>query len=170
MRRYEVGARLGISSRTVESHLRRRFERLGSRPGPSWRPAPCARDGSRRSAEPHRSVPGDNGRVILVTGILIAVFVVPDAWTLPVIGLAVVAEVTETLFTLWWSRRAPPKVGPETLIGATGRVVDVLQPIGRVRVRGEVWQARSDEELGVDVRVRVTSRDRLTLTVERLDD
>jgi membrane-bound serine protease (ClpP class) len=113
---------------------------------------------------------GDNGRVILVTGILIAIFVVPDPWTLPVIGLAVVVEVSETLFTLWWSRRAPPKVGPETLIGSTGRVVEPLRPIGRVRVRGEVWRARSDEELGADVRVRVTDRSRLTLTVERIDE
>jgi len=113
---------------------------------------------------------GDNGRVILVTGILIAIFVVPDPWTLPVIGLAVVIEVSETLFTLWWSRRAPPKVGPETLIGSTGRVVEPLRPIGRVRVRGEVWRARSDEELGADVRVRVTDRSRLTLTVERIDE
>jgi membrane-bound serine protease (ClpP class) len=113
---------------------------------------------------------GDNGRVILVTGILIAIFVVHDPWTLPVIGLAVVVEVSETLFTLWWSRRAPPKVGPETLIGSTGRVVEPLRPIGRVRVRGEVWRARSDEELGADVRVRVTDRSRLTLTVERIDE
>ena len=108
--------------------------------------------------------------MILVSGVLIAIFVVPDAWTVPVIVLAVVLEASETLFTLWWSRRAPPKVGPETLIGATGRVVDGLRPIGRVRVRGEVWQARSHEEIGADVRVRVTDRDRLTLTVERLDE
>lgn len=108
--------------------------------------------------------------MILVTGILIAIFVVPDAWTLPVIGLAVVVEVSETLFTLWWSRRAPPKVGVETLIGATGRVVEPLRPVGRIRVRGEVWRARGSEELEEDVPVRVTDRDRLTLTVERLDD
>ena len=108
--------------------------------------------------------------MILVIGILIAIFVVPDAWTIPVIALAVVIEVSETLFTLWWSRRAPPKVGPETLIGATGRVVDGLHPVGRVRVRGEVWRARSEENLGADVRVRVTDRDRLTLIVERLDE
>ncbi len=108
--------------------------------------------------------------MILVAGILIAIFVVPDAWTIPVIAVAVVAEVSETLFTLWWSRRAPPKVGPETLIGSTGRVVEALQPVGRVRVRGEVWRARGPEELERDVRVRVTDRDRLTLTVERLDD
>lgn len=113
---------------------------------------------------------GDNGRVILVTGILIAVFVVPDGWTLPVIGLAVVVEVSETLFTLWWSRRAPPKVGPETLIGSTGRVVEPLRPIGRVRVRGEVWRAKSHAEIEAGARIRVRSRDRLTLEVDRHDD
>ena len=113
---------------------------------------------------------GDNGDVILVTGILIAICVVPDAWTIPVIALAVVVEVSETLFTLWWSRRAPPKVGPETLIGASGRVVEALRPIGRVRVRGEVWRARSDGEIEAGARIRVTGRDRLTLDVDRHEE
>lgn len=113
---------------------------------------------------------GDNERVILITGILIAIFIVPDAWTIPVIALAVVIEVGETLLTLWWSRRAPPKVGPETLIGATGRVVEPLRPIGRVRVRGEVWRARGDEELEAGARIRVTARDRLTLDVDPHDE
>ena len=108
--------------------------------------------------------------MILVTGILIAIFVVPDAWTLPVIALAVVVEVSETLFTLWWSRRAPPKVGPETLIGATGRVVEDLRPVGRVRVRGEVWRAKSHAEIEVGARVRVRGRDRLTLDVDRHEE
>jgi membrane-bound ClpP family serine protease len=108
--------------------------------------------------------------VILVTGILIAIFVVPDAWTLPVIALAVVVEVSETLFTLWWSRRAPPKVGPETLVGTTGRVIDDLRPVGRVRVRGEVWRAKSPVEIEAGARVRVTGRERLTLDVERHDE
>lgn len=108
--------------------------------------------------------------MILVTGILIAIFVVPDAWTVPVIIIAVVVEASETLFTLWWSRRAPPKVGPETLIGATGRVVETLRPIGRVRVRGEVWQARSHDEVETGARIRVTARDRLTLEVDRHED
>ena len=108
--------------------------------------------------------------MILLTGIAIAIFVVPDAWTLPVIGLAIVVEVSETLVTLWWSRRAPPKVGPETLIGATGRVVEDLRPLGRVRVRGEVWRAKSPEEIEAGARIRITGRDRLTLEVERHDE
>jgi membrane-bound serine protease (ClpP class) len=108
--------------------------------------------------------------VILVTGILIAVFVVPDPWTLPVIGLAVVVEVSETAFTLWWSRRAPPKVGPETMVGTTGRALEHLRPTGRVRVRGEVWRATSPGEIEAGARIRVTGRDRLTLLVEPADE
>ena len=105
-----------------------------------------------------------------MTGIVIGVFVVPDPWTIPVIAVAAVLELSETLFTFWWSRRAPPKVGPETLIGATGRVVETLRPVGRVRVRGEVWRAKSDVEIEAGARIRVRDRDRLTLEVDRHDD
>lgn len=109
---------------------------------------------------------GDNEEVILVTGVLVAIFLVPDAWTIPVIVLAVVLEATETAFTLWWSRRRPPKVGPETLIGATGRAVTPCRPDGTVRVRGEVWQARSEAGVDAGAEVRVTAREGLVLTVE----
>jgi membrane-bound serine protease (ClpP class) len=107
--------------------------------------------------------------VIVLVGVLIAVFVVPDAWTVPVVIAAIGVEVTETLVTMWWSRRAPPKVGVETLIGASGVVVQDCRPIGRVRVRGEIWRARSSEDLESGASVRVVDRDRLTLLVEPAD-
>ena len=107
--------------------------------------------------------------MIVLVGVLIAVFVVPDAWTVPVVIAAIGVEVTETLVTMWWSRRAPPKVGVETLIGASGVVVQDCRPIGRVRVRGEIWRARSSEDLESGARVRVVDRDRLTLLVEPAD-
>jgi len=107
--------------------------------------------------------------VIVLVGVLIAVFVVPDQWTVPVVVAAIGVEVTETLITMWWSRRAPPKVGVETLIGASGLVVQECRPIGRVRVRGEIWRARSSEDLESGARVRIVDRDRLTLLVEPVD-
>jgi membrane-bound serine protease (ClpP class) len=107
--------------------------------------------------------------VIVLVGVLIAVFVVPDPWTVPVVIAAIGVEVTETLVTMWWSRRAPPKVGVETLIGASGVVVQDCRPIGRVRVRGEIWRARSSEDVESGGRVRVVDRDRLTLLVEPAD-
>ena len=33
------------------------------------------------------------------------------------------------------------QAGPETLIGATARVIKALDPIGMVRIRGERWKA-----------------------------
>jgi membrane-bound serine protease (ClpP class) len=104
--------------------------------------------------------------VIVLVGVLIAVFVVPDQWTVPVVIAAIGVEVTETLVTMWWSRRAPPKVGVETLIGASGLVVQECRPIGRVRVRGEIWRARSTVPLDPGARVTVIGRERLTLLVE----
>ncbi len=108
----------------------------------------------------------DNARVILLSGVLIGLFVVPDQWTAPVIVVAAILEVSETAVTWWWSRRGAPKVGPETLIGAVGRVVQPCRPLGQVRVRGEVWQARCDSGASRDEEVRVVGRDRLILIVE----
>jgi membrane-bound ClpP family serine protease len=104
--------------------------------------------------------------VILLTGVLIGLFVVPDEWTVPVILAAGILEITETAITWWWSRRAAPKVGPETLIGATARVIQPCRPVGQVRLRGEVWQARCEAGVDRDDVVRVVGRDRLTLVVE----
>lgn len=39
----------------------------------------------------------------------------------------------------------PHRVGPRLLIGAPGRTVEVLDPRGYVRVRGELWQAELAE-------------------------
>lgn len=104
--------------------------------------------------------------MIFLIGLLIAIFVVPDSWTIPVIGVAAILEVSETAITWWWSRRAAPKVGPETLIGKTARVVEPCRPIGRVRVRGEIWRARCDAGADPDDVVRVVDREKLTLVVE----
>jgi membrane-bound ClpP family serine protease len=111
-------------------------------------------------------VDGDNAAVILVIGVLVAIFVVPDGWTIPVIVLAAALEATETAFTFWWSRRAAPKVGPETLIGSTGRAVTACRPDGTIRVRGEVWRARCEAGVDAHDEVRVVDRDQLLLIVE----
>jgi membrane-bound serine protease (ClpP class) len=108
--------------------------------------------------------------MIAVLGILLGLFVVPDAWTIPVIAGALGLEVVETFVSLRIARRfGPARVGPERLIGQTGRVVEACRPMGRVRVRGEVWQARCDAQAEVDDLVRVVSRERLVLRVEPVE-
>ncbi len=109
--------------------------------------------------------------MILVAGVLIGVFVVPDQWTLPVNAGAVVLEVVETFISFRIARRfGRPRVGPERLIDATGRVVIACRPAGTVRVRGEIWQARCDAGADAHALVRVVRRDGLVLEVERPEE
>jgi membrane-bound serine protease (ClpP class) len=104
--------------------------------------------------------------MILLIGIGLALFVIPWPWNVPVVIGAAFLEVGETLFTWRWSQRGKVKVGPETLIGATGRVVTPCQPEGTVRIRGEIWQARCEAGADTADRVRVIGREELVLVVE----
>jgi membrane-bound ClpP family serine protease len=56
----------------------------------------------------------------------------------------------------------------ETLIGATGRVVRPLNPVGTVQAAGELWTARGDQALEAGDEVVVLRRDGLVLTVESM--
>lgn len=104
--------------------------------------------------------------MILLTGVVLALTVVPDPWKLPTVALFALIEAAETVFTWRWSRRGAPRVGVETLPGAVGRAASDCDPGGTVRVRGELWQARSTSPVRRGDRIRVTGRDRLTLLVE----
>jgi membrane protein implicated in regulation of membrane protease activity len=131
----------------------------------SW----ATRSRHRRRLEISRSRPSQNGGVIFLTGIALALFVVPEAWRIPVVAGFAILEVVETAVTWQISRRGAPKVGPETLIGAIGRVVKNCRPDGSVRVRGEIWLARCESGASVGQRVRVVGRERLTLLLEPID-
>ena len=53
------------------------------------------------------------------------------------------------------------------MIGESGTVVSELAPEGLVRVRGELWKARAEEEIPAGARVRVRDLEGLTLLVAR---
>jgi membrane-bound serine protease (ClpP class) len=105
--------------------------------------------------------------VLLVGAVLLAVYVLPDAWDVPVIAVAAVIEVAETFFWIWLSRRGRVKMGPETLLGMTAEVMAPCRPIGQVRVQGELWRARCEEGAETGERVLVRALEGLTLVVER---
>jgi membrane protein implicated in regulation of membrane protease activity len=105
--------------------------------------------------------------MLLVGAILLAVFVLPPKWAIPVVIAAALVELGETFFWVWLSRRGRVKMGPETLLGAVGEVVAPCNPLGQVRLQGELWQARCDEGAEPGERVRVRALDGLTLVVER---
>lgn len=61
--------------------------------------------------------------------------------------------------------RRPVVTGHEALIGAEGEAVSWQDGEGRVRVKGEIWLARSDAALTAGSRVKIVGRDGLVLRV-----
>jgi membrane-bound serine protease (ClpP class) len=72
------------------------------------------------------------------------------------------------LAALLRSRKAPVVTGSEALIGAEGETVAWQGSEGRVRVKGEIWLARSDAPLAAGDHVKVVDRDGLVLRVEAI--
>jgi membrane-bound serine protease (ClpP class) len=107
--------------------------------------------------------------VALLGAILLAIFVLPPAWRIPVVLAGGAIEVGESMFWIWLSKRRRPSVGVETLVGASATVVTPCRPLGQVRVQGELWQARCDEGADPGDAVRVENVDGLTLVVSRVD-
>jgi membrane-bound serine protease (ClpP class) len=108
--------------------------------------------------------------VILLIGLGLAFFVMPPGWQIPTIVVFAVLEFAETFLTWRWSQRAKVKSGPETLVGATGRAITECRPSGMVRVHGEDWRAKCEAGIDAGGRIRVVSRDQLTLVVEPLSE
>jgi membrane protein implicated in regulation of membrane protease activity len=104
--------------------------------------------------------------MLLLGGILLAVFVLPSPWGIVAVIGGGVLDVAESLLMLRWSRRRRAATGAEALVGATARVVTHCRPLGQVRIQGELWAARSSSgaDPGEDVVVRGV--DRLTLLVD----
>jgi membrane protein implicated in regulation of membrane protease activity len=100
--------------------------------------------------------------MLLLGGILLAVFVIPWPWGIFAILAGALLEIGESFAFLKWSRRRKSSVGVEVLVGQTAVVVTPTQ----VRVGGELWEARGDEPLRVGADVLVRGVDGLTLVVE----
>jgi membrane-bound serine protease (ClpP class) len=104
--------------------------------------------------------------VLVILAILAAIFVLPSPWGIVAIVAAFVVDLAEVGFGLWYAKRRRPQTGPEALVGSVARVVVRCDPLGQVRVNGELWQARSAVTLepGDEVRVDGIGPD-LVLTV-----
>jgi membrane protein implicated in regulation of membrane protease activity len=99
--------------------------------------------------------------MLLLGGILLAVFVVPWPWGIFAILAGGLLDIGESAAFLKWSRRRKSPVGAEALVGQTAVVVTPTQ----VRVAGELWAARSDDPLRLGEEVVVRAVDGLTLVV-----
>jgi membrane-bound serine protease (ClpP class) len=98
---------------------------------------------------------------------IVGFFVLPDPWRIVVLFAAAVIEVAEVFFWLRFLRRYRVTTGAEGLIGERAQVIAACAPTGRVRVRGEIWNARAEEAIEAGESVEVDGVDGLTLHVSR---
>jgi membrane protein implicated in regulation of membrane protease activity len=105
--------------------------------------------------------------VILVGAIALALFVLPPGWGIAAVSAAIVIEVAEVAFWVRFLRRYRISAGPEALVGKRGEVIEACHPLGRVRLRGEIWHAHCDEGAEVGEIIVVRGVAGLTLQVER---
>jgi membrane-bound serine protease (ClpP class) len=108
--------------------------------------------------------------MLLAIAILLTVFVLSPPIGAAVVVLAAVIEVGEVLFWRRFLRRYRVSTGAEALVGESVDVVQACDPSGRVRVRGELWNARAATPLGVGEVARVTAVDGLTLEIVAAED
>jgi membrane protein implicated in regulation of membrane protease activity len=103
--------------------------------------------------------------VLLAIAILLTVFVLSPPVGIAVMALAAVVEVGEVMFWRRFLRRYRISTGAEALVGETVEVVEACDPLGRVKMRGELWNARASQPLPVGASARVTAVDGLTLEI-----
>jgi membrane-bound ClpP family serine protease len=123
-----------------------------------------------------------NGRLILaITSTMLeeAVVAVIVLWGLPKwdiwipLWALILALIGWTAFSIIIYRmgssalRTKQTIGLHNMIGSKGEVVSPLAPEGMVRIKGELWRARSDgSEMKEGIEVIVVGQDRLELIVE----
>jgi membrane-bound serine protease (ClpP class) len=104
--------------------------------------------------------------MLLIAG-LAGLFLLPTPWNVVVVCVAALVELAEVAFWLRFLRRYRVQTGAEAMVGEGGEVIEAfVGGAGRVRVRGEIWTARSAAALERGEPVRVRSVDGLTLEVE----
>jgi membrane protein implicated in regulation of membrane protease activity len=105
--------------------------------------------------------------VFLIAMIALAVLVLPPWLGVAAVATGIVVELAEVGFWIRFLRRYRVRTGAEALVGSVAEVVETCDPLGRVRLRGEIWRARGPRATaaGVGQRVQVTGVDGLTLEV-----
>jgi membrane-bound serine protease (ClpP class) len=107
----------------------------------------------------------------LVLQVIGSLFLLPNT---PVSPLVIAATIALALIYHYFalrpalerSRALPVTDDDDSLAGARGRAVTMLNPMGSVRVHGESWSARSDQPLDAGDEIIVLEREGLSLHVE----
>ena len=104
--------------------------------------------------------------MLVLIAILLALFVLPSPWGLVAVGVGAMLDIAETVVFIWWSKRRRASVGIDSLVGQEGVAIGHLWPVGQVKIRGEIWQARCAGGCDAGTRVVVRAVEGLTLVVD----
>jgi membrane protein implicated in regulation of membrane protease activity len=107
---------------------------------------------------------------MVLAAAIVGLFVLPDPWRIVFLFCAALIEIGEVYFWIRFLRRYRVTTGAEGLIGERAEVIEALSPAGRVRLRGEIWNARGPVGTDRGEPVRVASLDGLTLVVEPFEE
>lgn len=102
---------------------------------------------------------------VVIGCVLLAIFVVPAPWGQLLVGGALLWELVEKLFLVWYSKRMPPAIGREAMTGLQVTAVTACLPEGWVKLGGERWRARCSEGADVGDGLVVQAVDQITLIV-----
>jgi membrane-bound serine protease (ClpP class) len=113
------------------------------------------------------------GIVCLTLGTLTLVAApIPEMAVHPMVALAVgVGFGGITVFLVRIAVRAKRRkslIGPDALVGLSGKALEPLSPVGHVLVNGEIWQARAAEPIASETPVIVLSHEGYVLHVEAM--
>jgi membrane protein implicated in regulation of membrane protease activity len=101
---------------------------------------------------------------------LVGLFVLPEPWNVVAVVAAAFVEVGEVFFWLRFLRRYRIRTGAEAMVGRHAEVLEGSSHAGRVRLSGEIWNARSEVPVTKGQIVRITAVDGLTLVIEPVVD
>ena len=109
--------------------------------------------------------------MLTLVAILLALLIVPSPWGVVLVAVAATVDVLETVVMLRWTRRRPPAVGIECLVGRAGVATTRIAPTGRIRLDGELWSVRCEGPDPIDpgTAVVVDAVEQPLLVVRRRD-
>lgn len=93
----------------------------------------------------------------------------PDIWVIGLVFVAAVAYHQIVLLPGLLIQNQDKKLDADMLVGMIAEVVTTLDPVGTIRVNGELWSARADKVIVAGRQVRISARQGLQLTVADLD-
>ena len=111
-----------------------------------------------------------------------AAIVVIALWGLPQVGIQIPIPGLIVLMAIWGTfsiftyrmgsraLRKKPTIGLPDMTGSKGKVVSPLVPEGLIKIKGELWMAKSaNGDIDINEEVTVVERDGLKLIVRKED-